>query len=218
MMHIQKVIRAGYKRHLGVGMFNLLSLSLSLLSRLAHGPCAYCNAFVMFYAPHSMSPDRPAECDDEAGRLRRQREAPGSLCFDQSYPNSHCGELLFTVIHYKRVSVAFNTTEGGVATYLRNEPGKTSLFFLTAHHPRILHAWSLLGIGLRGDADACVLHRLSVRFEDMERQFKRLAKDPQQRSWNPLVFVFFPRSSGHLILPGPQPEAHDIALPTLVNQ
>lgn len=56
--------------------------SLSLLSRLAHDPCAYRNAFVMFYAPRSMSPDRPAECDDKAGRLRWQREAPGSLYFD----------------------------------------------------------------------------------------------------------------------------------------
>lgn len=124
----------------------------------------------------------------------------------------------FAVIHYKRVSVAFNTTKGGVATYLRHEPGKSSLFFLTSHHPRILHARSLLGIGLRGDADACVPHRLSVRFEDTVSQFKRLAKNPQQQSWNLLVFVFFPRSSGQLISPGPQPEAHDIALPTLVKQ
>lgn len=125
--------------------------------------------------------------------------------------------VAFTVIHYKRVSVAFNTTKGGVATYLRHEPEKSSLFFLTAHYPRILHAWSLLGIGLRGDADACVLHRLSVSFVDTEPPFKSFAKDPQQRSWNPLVFVFFPRSSGQFILPGPRPQAHDIALPTLVN-
>lgn len=46
MMHIQKVIRAGYKRHLGVGMSNILSLSLvethpwSL--RITAMPLSYC--------------------------------------------------------------------------------------------------------------------------------------------------------------------------------
>lgn len=29
----------------------------------------YCNAFVILYAPLSMSPGRPGECDDEAGQL-----------------------------------------------------------------------------------------------------------------------------------------------------
>lgn len=32
----------------------------------------------MLYAPRSMSPDSPAECDDEAGRLPWQREEPGA--------------------------------------------------------------------------------------------------------------------------------------------
>lgn len=97
-------------------------LFLSLLSRLAHGPCAYRNAFVMFYAPRSMSPDRPAECDDEAERLRWQREAPGSLYSDHIpiRTAASCFLRSFTT----RVSVAFNTTKGGVATYLRHEPEK----------------------------------------------------------------------------------------------
>lgn len=89
-------IRVGYKRHLGVGMSNLLALSL--LSRLANGPCAYRNAFVMFYTLRCMSPDRPGECDNGAGRLRWQREAPGSLFFDhipiRTAASCFCGHSL----------------------------------------------------------------------------------------------------------------------------
>lgn len=78
--------------------------SLSL-SGPAHGSCAYRNAFVMFYAPRSMSPDRPAECDDETGRLRWQKEVPGSLyfhhiplrtaasCFLRSFTTRECQSL-----------------------------------------------------------------------------------------------------------------------------
>jgi len=215
MMHIQKVIRAGYKRHLGVGMFNLLSFSLSCRdSPMVPAHTAMPLSCAMHHAPCLPTDLLSAtmKLGDYVGRGKRQARYISII--SQFAPR----RVAFTVIHYKKVSVACDTTKGGVATYLRNEPGKSSLFFLTAHHPRILHAWSLLGIRLRRDADACLSHRLSVRFGDTDPQFKRFGKDPQQRSWNPLVFLFFPRSSGQLILPGPQPQAHDIALPTLVKQ
>lgn len=53
----------------GTLVFGCPISSLSLLSRLAHGLCAYCNALVILYAPFSMSPGILGECDDEAGQL-----------------------------------------------------------------------------------------------------------------------------------------------------
>lgn len=84
-------IRVGYKRHLGVGMSNLPSLSLSCRASpmvLAH--TAMPLSYSMHYAPYLPIDllSATTELGDYVGRGKSQ-----GLIF-RSYPNSHRGELL----------------------------------------------------------------------------------------------------------------------------